>query len=333
MKLTGTTIQDIAERAKVSKSTVSRVLNDKAIVNEQTRSNVLKAMKSLGYQPNVFARGLASGRSMTVGVVTQNIGSPFYDAVMQGVIKGFAGTGYSPIFVDGQWKQKTELEAIRTLLDRRVDGLLLLSGDYPEDKLADLKESVPTIVVGKELPGWENQCVFIDNFGAAHDATQHLIQYGHRNIAMVQGIPHHQDAIRRLEGYKQAIDDAGIEFDPELVLEGNFSAQSGMLAVNTLLLRGKQFTAVFAANDMTAYGVRLALYRQGIRVPEDVSLVGFDDQAESALTTPPLTTVRQPAVEMGATAAAALVKRMRGEVCELPVLHAELKPRESVARI
>jgi LacI family transcriptional regulator len=333
MKMTGTTIQDIAERAKVSKSTVSRVLNDKTIVNERTRSTVLEAMKSLGYQPNVFARGLASGRSMTVGIVTQNIGSPFYDSIMQGMIRGFSDTGYSPIFADGQWEESKELEVIQTLLGRKVDGLLLLGGDIPKQELDEMRSQLPTIVVGKDLPGWENQCIFIDNVGAAFDATLHLIDYGHRKIAMIQGIEHHQDAIRRLDGYQQALADARIDFDPDLVVEGNFTAQAGIMAINTLLLRGKQFTAVLCANDMTAYGARLALYRQGIRVPDEVSLVGFDDQAESAYTTPPLTTMRQPAAEMGALAAAALVQLMHGESCELPMMEAKLQRRESVAKI
>ncbi len=132
---------------------------------------------------------------------------------------------------------------------------------------------------------------------------------------------------------RKPLADAGIEFDPDLVLEGNFSAQSGIMAINSLLLRGKPFTAVFCANDMVAYGARLALYRKGIRVPEDVSIVGFDDQAESAYTTPPLTTVRQPGEEMGALAAEGLVQLMRGEKCELPMLKAELHCRESVTRI
>lgn len=333
MHLNSTTMKDIAARANVSKSTVSRVLNDKAVVNEQTRTIVLEAMQSLGFQPNVFARSLANGRSMTVGVVTQNIGSPYYDTIMQGVIKGFAGTGYSPIFVDGQWEESTELEVIRTLLGRKVDGLLLLGGDVPDKELAELNNRLPTILVGKEQAGWTGQSIHIDNVGAAYDATKHLIDFGHRRIAFIRGIPHHQDAIRRLEGYTKALDEAGIRLDEELVCDGDFSAQSGILAINSLLMRGKQFTAVFCANDMIAYGARLALHRLGIRVPDDVSLVGFDDQAESGFTTPPLTTVRQPAAEMGAAAAKGLLKLMCGEPCELPVLRAELQRRESVARI
>ncbi|MGB7326211.1 MAG: LacI family DNA-binding transcriptional regulator [Rubripirellula sp.] len=333
MKLNNTTISDIAEHANVSKSTVSRVLNDKSIVNKQTRTTVLEAMKSLGYEPNVFARSLASGRSMTVGVVTQKIGSPFYDTIMQGVIQGFSGSGYSPLFVDGQWEEGTELEVIQTVLGRKVDGLLLLGGDVSLADLDQLRKRLPTIVVGKDVPGWEGQCVYVDNRAAAYDATKHLIDYGHRDIALVRGIKHHQDAIRRYEGYAEALADSGIELDPDLVIEGNFSAQSGILAVSSLLMRGKLFTAIFCANDMVAYGARLALQRSGIRVPEDVSIIGFDDQAESAYVTPPLTTVRQPGNEIGVAAANGLLSLMRDEPCDLPVMKAELQRRESVARI
>ncbi|TWU01895.1 LacI family DNA-binding transcriptional regulator [Neorhodopirellula pilleata] len=333
MKLAGTTISDIARRANVSKSTVSRVLNDKSVVNQQTRETVLSAAASLGYQANMFARGLASGRSMTVGVVTQKIGSPFYDMMMQGVIQGFTGTGYSPLFVDGQWEESTELEVIRALLGRQVDGLLLLGGGLPQQDLNELQEQLPTIVVGKEIPGWQDRCVYIDNFAGAYDATKHLLDFGHRNIAIVRGIIEHQDAVRRYEGYTAALQDAGLRVDPDLVLDGNFTAQSGIVGVNSLLMRGKAFTAVFCANDMVAYGARLALQRQGIRVPDDVSIVGFDDQAESAFVTPPLTTVRQPGVEMGAAAARGLVKVIQGQDCELPVLRPKLILRESVSRI
>jgi LacI family transcriptional regulator len=331
--LNSTTIKDIAQQANVSKSTVSRVLNGKSVVNQQTRATVLEAMNSLGYKPNVFARSLASGRSMTVGVVTQNIGSPFYDMIMQGVIQGFSGTGYSPIFVDGQWEKGTQLDVINTLLGRRVDGLLILGGDTSEKDLGELIDRLPTIVVARDLPEWKHQCIYVDNRGAAYDATRHLIDFGHRDIAIIRGIKHHQDAIRRFEGYSQALAEAGIQLDPELVLEGNFTAQSGILGINSLLMRGKSFTALFCANDMVAYGARLALQRKGIRVPEDVSLVGFDDQAESAFVTPPLTTVRQPGAEMGKAAAKGLLKLIKGESCVLPVLRAELQLRESVARI
>ena len=328
-----TTIQDIAEHANVSKSTVSRVLNKSATVNEVKRSAVLAAMKALGFEPNVVARSLAGGRSMTLGVLTQNIGSPFYDALSQGVIHGLAGSGYSPIFVDGQWQQSTETEQIRTLLGRRVDGLLLIGGDVPVEQLNDLRDRLPTIVVARQLADWDHQCIHVDNVQAGYEATKHLIDFGHKRIALLRGIKEHPDATHRFEGYVKALSEAGIEFDSDLVFQGDFSAQSGVVAVNSLISRGIYFTAVFAANDMVAFGARLALHRHGLRVSEDVSLVGFDDQAESAFAIPPLTTMRQPAVEMGEAAASALVKLIHGEPYELPSLPVELQRRESVARL
>jgi len=328
-----TTIQDIADHAHVSKSTVSRVLNKSSRVNEDKRAAVLEAMKTLGFEPNLVARSLAGGRSMTLGVLTQNIGSPFYDALSQGVIRGLAGTGYSPLFVDGQWQQSTEAESIRTLIGRRVDGLLLIGGDVPVEDLNDLRERIPTIVVAREIKGWENHCIHVDNVQAGYDATRHLIDFGHQRIALLRGIKEHPDAIHRFEGYVKALEEAGIKFDPELVFQGDFSGQSGVMAVNSLVAKGTHFTAIFAANDMVAFGARLALSRHGLRVPEDVSLVGFDDQAEAAFATPPLTTIKQPAVEMGTAAARAIVNLIHDQPYELACLPVELMKRESVARL
>lgn len=327
------TIQDIAKRANVSKSTVSRVLNDSSTVNEKTRAVVQEAIRELNYQPNIVARSLASGQSMTIGVLTQNIGSPYYDTINQGVIKGLEGTDYWPIFVDGQWMESNQAKGIETLLGRRVDGLVLVGGDVSVEKLIELRSQAPILVVGRELEGWGQKSIFLDNFSAGFDATQHLIELGHRRIAIVRGITNQQDAVRRYDGYVAALEQAEIPLDPDLIHQGDFSAQSGVMAVNSLLSRAVNFTAVFAANDMTAFGVRLALSRHGMRVPEDVSLIGFDDQAEAAFTTPPLTTVRQPAFEMGLAAADAIQALISGKDFELPAFDAELKIRESVTRL
>ena len=333
MGKTDVTILDIANRANVSKSTVSRVLNNSTRVNEEKRSAVLAAMDELGFQPNIFARSLAGGRSMTIGIVTQNIGSPFYDAIAQGIIQAFSGTGYSPIFADGQWQQNTEQEAIKSLLGRRVDGMLLMGGKLPTEELNSLRDRVPTILVGRKVEGWTSQQICVDNVEAGRIATQHLIERGHRRIAILRGLPDHQDAIDRFAGYSQAHEEADIEFNEDLVFEGDFSAQSGVMGINTLLSRGAHFTALFAANDMVAFGARLALHRHGVRVPEDVSLIGFDDQAEAAFMTPPLTTMAQPAVEMGRESANALIRLMNGEAPMLPTMSAVLKVRETVAKV
>ena len=327
------TIEDIAARACVSKSTVSRVLNDSATVSRDKKAAVLEAMKALGYQPNVFARTLAGGRSMTVGIVTQYIGSPFYDGIAQGAIEGLGGTGVTPIFVDGRWEQGTEQEVIRTLLGRKVDGMLLIGGDVPVAELNSLKERLPTVVAARRLPGWDNQCISIDNVAAGYRATHYLLRHGHRQIVCIRGNKDHQDAIDRYRGYVKALEEAGIPINRKLVYQGDFTGQAGMMAVNSLVARGVHFSAIVAASDAVAFGARLALHRHGYRVPDDVSLIGFDDQEEAAWMTPPLTTMRQPAREMGAAAARALLSLIAGkDPPEPPQMSAELQVRETVAR-
>ncbi|MCR9197981.1 MAG: LacI family transcriptional regulator [Planctomycetaceae bacterium] len=325
------TIQDIAKAANVSKSTVSRVLNGTATVAEDKKKAVLEATKRLGFQPNIVARSLAKGRSMTIGVLTQLIGSPFYDTVAQGVIIGLRDTGYSPIFVDGQWQKNSEVEAIQALLGRRVDGLVLIGGGVAENEITQLCGSTPAVIVARKLNSESHRTIHMDNVDGGYRATRHMIEKGHQRIAIIKGLGHHPDAIDRFEGYRKAHQEAGLDIDPGLVLEGDFSADSGVAGVDKLLAEKTLFTAVFAANDMTAFGARLALYRKGIRVPGEVSLIGFDDQMEATYSTPPLTTVRQPAREMGQQAAHAVAALIDGEEFESQCVHGELVLRESVA--
>ncbi len=326
------TIKDIADKAKVSKSTVSRVLNNSDSVNEKKRKAVLSAMKKLDYKPNQLARGLAGGKSLTVGVVTHDLGSPFYDSVAQGVARRLSDSGYSPIFVDAHWHAETEEKAILTLQERRVDGIVLIGGNIPAKKLRNFQLERPLVVIAREIPGWHEVCFSIDNFKGAYDATSFLIDSGHTEIAFISGIPTHQDAIRRKLGFEQALQDAAIPLNERLIVEGDFRAQSGVLAAEALLARGARFTAIFCSNDEMAFGARLLLYRRGIRVPEDVSMIGFDDQPNSAFMTPPLTTIRQPAFELGRAGAAALMRILENAPAERPDLSTKLVIRESVIR-
>ncbi len=218
------------------------------------------------------------------------------------------------------------------MLGRNVDGLVLIGGALPVNELNQLREQLPTIVVGRDVDGWDDQFIHVDNVDAGYRATKYLIDLGHRDIALIHGIKDHPDAIDRCAGYEKALTDAGIASNPALIYHGDFTGQAGVLAVDSLIERGIHFTAIFAANDMVAFGARLALHRHGIRVPEDVSLIGFDDQAEAAFATPPLTTMRQPAAEMGAVAAAALLKKISGDEFDAPQLQIELRTRESTAR-
>ncbi len=326
------TIQDIAAHANVSKSTVSRVLNKTTPVNEAKRKAVLEAVELLNFQPNLLASGLAGGQSMTIGVQTQKIGSPFYDSITHGIIQSLSESRYSPIFVDGRWEPETERAGIQTLLRRQVDGLIIAGGQLPKQQLEKVMEQRPVLIVGREIEGLEKNCMFIDNFDAAYRATKYLIELGHRNIVHIAGIRLQQDASRRVKGYQSALEDAGIKFDPELVFDGNFDGDSGVMAIETMIQKGKRFTAVFAANDMMAFGARLALHRRSIRVPEDVSLVGFDDQVEAAFMTPPLTTVRQPALEMGICVGEAMLNILQHKEYSLPSLPCEIQIRDSTSK-
>ena len=324
------TIQDIARVAGVSKSTVSRVLNGSAPVHPGKRDSVLDAITRLGFQPDIVAQSLANGRSMTFGVLTQIMGSPFYDTIAQGVIVGLESTGYSPIFADGQWETDKQREAIRALLGRRVDGLFLIGGDVPADQILDMCGDIPTVIVARRLRA-PHVCVHIDNVAGGYMATQHLIDHGHTRIAIIEGLEEHPDARGRSNGYHSALREAGIPSAPELILGGDFSAESGERAANQLIESGIPFTAIVCANDMTALGARLALYRHGLRVPDDVSLVGYDNQKEVAFMTPPLTTIHQPARKMGMTAAATMLTLIAEEFAESSMVVPELIVRESVA--
>ncbi len=326
------TMQEIAARANVSVSTVSRVLHGGAKVHGSKRHAVLQAAEELNYRPNVLAQSLASGKTRTVGILTQFVSSPIYNAILHAILDELSGSGYSPLYADGYWQSTREQKALQLFLDRQVDGLIVLGGATPDTVLEQLAKQVPLIVVGRMVPTLANQSIRINNLDGGYRATQYLIELGHREIAHIAGISDREDAQLRQQGYEKALREAGLPVHEELIITGNYIEQSGVLAVEMLLNQRRTFTAIFAGNDQMAYGARLALSRRGVRVPDDVSLIGFDDQPQSAYTIPPLTTIRQPAAEMGQLAAQALLHLIRGEPCMVSVFPTELVLRESVAR-
>lgn len=330
------TIIDIAARANVSVSTVSRVLGGSAKVNAAKYRAVMQAVEELQYRPNIFARSLVSGQSMTIGVITQNFGSPFYDGIVQGILLGLDETNYWPLFADGRWQDKMELRALHQLLDRRVDGLIVIGGQLPEERLQKVAKDIPLVVAARNASSLPNNCIYVKNYEGGYKATRYLLDMGHREIAHITASLINPIAIddiyQRYKGYEQALKDAGLTVDPRLVVEGNLQQQSGVLTVEMLLAQGRSFSAIFAANDQMAFGARLALYRRGIRVPDDVSLIGFDDEAFAPYMVPPLTTMRQPDVEIGQAAAQAILDMLNDDQPTLPIFDATLVPRESVAR-
>lgn len=327
------TLEMVAERAGVSPSTVSRILNGTAVVAGDKRAAVDQAIAELGYVPNPIARGLAGGRTMSVGVITQSLSSPFYGAALHSIETTLGGAGYSPLFMSGHWQADAEARCIEVLRSRRVDALIVLTGRLPDSTLRAVARSLPVVVAGRALKAPNLVSLDFDNREAARLATAHLIGLGHRRIAFVTGDPEHPDANERQRGYESALEAARLRLEPALVVPGDFTELSGQLAVERLLQSRSRFSAVFAANDQMAFGAALALHRRGLRVPDDVSLVGIDDVAGSIFRVPPLTSVHYPIVEIGRLAAEAALALLAGERPRPEVPPPRLIVRESTRAV
>ena len=319
----------VAEACGVSPSTVSRILNGTAVVSKEKREAVDRAIAELGFVPNPIARGLAGGRTMSVGVVTQIIDSPFYSLALRGIEEELSPAGYSPLFVSGHWNAVEEARCIDVLRSRRVDGIIVLTGRLSDDALRNLAKSIPVVVTGRTLSAPNLYSLDFNNFEGARLATHHLLALGHRDIAFIAGAPGHPDSTERLRGYKSALKAAGLKFNAALVLPGMYHEESGLMAVDRLIDSRESFTAIFAANDQMAFGAALGLHRRGIRVPEDVSLVGLDDLAGAAHSIPPLTTIHHAANEMGRAAATALLQLLSGKTPTASIPEPRLIVRKS----
>lgn len=327
------TLAMVAQAAGVSTGTVSRILNGSATVSAAKQQAVHEAIRHLGFQPNPVARGLAGGRTMSIGVVTQTMSSPFYGEALNGIEHELTGVGYIPLFVSGMWNEIGERQALAALMARRVDGVIVLAGCLDNPALLACTQQLPLVVVGRATGAPRLFSLVFDNRAGARLATQHLLDAGHRRIAHITGNLAQEDAPQRLAGYRDALAAAGVAWDPALVVEGNFTEASGQHALQYMLDTRLDFSAIFAANDQMAIGAALALYRRGLRVPDDVSLVGFDDLAPAQYAIPPLTTVRQSVYQMGRQAAAAVLDMLRGRTPQVQLPAPELVIRESTRRL
>jgi len=307
------TLEMVAAACGVSPSTVSRILNGTAIVSPEKREAVDRAIAELGFIPNPIARGLAGGRTLSVGVVTQAIDSPFYGVALRGIEEELSQAGYSPLFVSGHWNAEEERRCVEVLRSRRVDGMILLTGILSDEALRNLAKTMPVVITGRTLTAPGLYALDFNNFEGARLATHHLLSLGHRKIAFISGDPIHPDAAERLRGYRAALEAAGVRYKPALVMPGKYFEGSGLMAVERLIDSGEPFTAIFSANDQMAFGAALALHRRGLRVPDDISLVGFDDLAGAEHSIPPLTTIHQAAHELGRLAAVSLLQLLSGQ--------------------
>lgn len=327
------TLDMVAKHAGVSPSTVSRILNGTAIVSPVKKQAVDDAIAELGFIPNPVARGLAGGRTLSIGVVTQAIDSPFYGAALRGIEDMLNPAGYSPLFVSGHWNAEIEARCVDVLRSRRVDGIIVLTGRLSDQALKSYAKSLPVVVTGRSISGPGLFGLNFDNFEGGRLATQHLTDLGHRRIAFISGDSEHPDANERLRGYRAALKAAGIAIDANLVVPGGYHEVNGLQAVDHLLSTRQRFSAIFAANDQMAQGAILGLHGRSLRVPDDVSLVGFDNLPSSMYATPPLTTIDQPAFELGQLAASAMLSLLSGETPAIEVPAPRLIARESCRRL
>lgn len=317
----------------MSKSLVSLVMRGSSSVSEGRREAVLKAAQELGYRPNELARGLVQRRTQTIGVLLSDLHNPFFAEAVDG-IKDEAGTSsYGTLLGTGNRDPEREVEAIRTLLERQTDGIVLLSPRIPTDYLNEVAASTPTVLVGRRGEAGERalDCVVNDDFAGAAIAVEHLAELGHRRIAHVSGGAG-AGAADRLRGYEHAMSRLGPERHV-FVAPGEYTENGGYEGARRVLAEKPCPTAIFAANDLAALGVLTALKEAGLSVPEDVSLVGYDNTYLAALGSISLTSIDQPRHEMGVLAVRLLLERIESGRTEprLEVLQPSLVARSTSA--
>jgi DNA-binding LacI/PurR family transcriptional regulator len=325
-------IKDIARAAQVSHSTVSRALRDSPLVNAETRALIQKIAAEKGYTVSAVARSLVTRRTYTIGVVVTSIADPFVGEVVSGIEECALARRYSLILATCHGDPDREVRAVRSFQVRRGDGILVTASRVGALYMRMLEEmQAPIVLINNQHAGEFVYHVSIDNPAGARQITTHLIQLGHRRIAyMGDRFGLHSDE-ERCAGYKESIAEAGIPFDPQLVINGDSGAENAIPAMRQLLSLPDPPTAVFCYNDMQAYGAMRAARERGVRVPADISIVGFDDLFLSSYTDPPLTTIRQPKQEMGREAAGILLELIAGGKPVSCIKQGALMVRQSTA--
>jgi LacI family transcriptional regulator len=305
-------MRDVAERARVSVTTVSHVVNDTRPVSEELRQRVLQAMRELGYQPNQLARSLRRGQTHIIGMIIPDSTNPFFAEVARGVEDTSFEQGYSVILCNSDGDLDKELLYTNVLVKKQVDGILFVAAGVSTERILDLQaRNIPLVLIDRELPDAAVDAVLTDNARAGWLATRHLIELGHTRIACVTGPSDLTPSADRVIGYRKALSQSNLAVDEALILKGDFHYTSGYEAGLQLLSLEPPPTAVFACNDLMAIGLMSAARQSGLRVPEDLSVVGFDDVRLAAFANPPLTTIAQPKYQIGVVAVRLLLERMR----------------------
>jgi LacI family transcriptional regulator len=326
------TIRDVAQRAGVSISTVSRVLNKSAAVDEAKRERVEKAASDLRYRPNPAALSLLGQRTGGIGVLLPYIAGDFFSQFLHGIDRITSDNGYF-LIVSSSHRNVTEFQAVIQGLNHRVDGLIVMSTEVPAQTVRDwLPHDLPLVFANTEVGDADVEAVNFDNEGGAFRLTEHLIAQGHQRIAFLKGPEGAHDGDERLAGFRAALKANGLE--PALEIPGDYTMDAGLAGVAPLLAADPRPTALFAANDLSAFGVLTGLREAGLTVPDDLALAGFDDIHLAQFAAPSLTTAHVPASEMGQRAIERLLLRMQQQAkvpCTRALLSTDVIVRESTA--
>ena len=328
-------IKDIARLARVSHPTVSRALQNSPLVNAKTAEKIRKIAKESGYRASAVARGLVTRRTRTIGLVVTTVADPFTSEVVTGIEQTANDHGYCVFLADSNADPDRERKIVQSFAEQRVDGIIVTSSRVGALYLPLLSEMmVPIVLVNDQHPGAFVHSVMICNQEGSRAVTEHLVGLGHRRIAYIGDQFGYQSDTERFAGYREALNAAAIPFLPELVVRGDGKPEAAMRAMDELLALKDPPTAVCCYNDMSALGAMRSIHMLGLRVPEDISIAGFDDLFVASYTQPPLTTVRQPMRRMGQLAMENLIKLMSGQESVVRIkINAELIVRESTARV
>ncbi|HHV97413.1 MAG TPA: LacI family transcriptional regulator [Clostridiaceae bacterium] len=311
------TIQDVARKAGVSVATVSRVINNSPSVSETTYRKVMQAIEELDYKPNLLGRNLRRTETRMILVLLPTISNPFYSKIVKGIERVARENGYNILLCNTDSRVETEREYLKLLKNRLSEGAIFMAPVIDRDELSELSRKYPIVQCCEYMEEAHVSYVTIDNFSAAYKAVQYLIGLGHKRIGMISCKNNYISTIQRKEGYKKALEDAGLVFSEDLIKVGNYGFKSGIRAAKQFLAKKDNVpTAVFAISDSMAIGAIRCFKENGMKVPGDISVIGFDDITYASMYDPMLTTVSQPQVELGCEAMELLLAQIRGDIKE-----------------
>ncbi|MCY6482913.1 LacI family DNA-binding transcriptional regulator [Clostridium aestuarii] len=326
-----TTIKDIAKELNISIATVSKALNDSYDISDKTKDKVRKTAKKMNYKPNAIAQGLVTNKTNTIGLIIPDITNPFYPEIARGVEEKLNEHGYNVFLCNSNWEVKREKKYIDLLISKQVDGIILAHSGMKSWSLENI--DIPIVSVATKSGYKEENFVVIDDKKGGYLATKHLLENAYKKIMFIGGQNSIETNRMRLEGYKLALTEEGIELDETLIKNGDFTRESGYTLIKNSLKKGIIPTGVFAGTDMLALGVMQAVREYGLNIPEDIGVIGFDDISFAQLPEISLTTIAQPKYNMGVIAAKTILDKINNKEVDNTVLNPELILRKTTRKI